>query len=98
MQEPDFWDDADNSQRIMKEVKGLKDVLETMQGLLQAHEDILLLIEMAYEENDASVIEELETEIAAFEEKFEDPSIFTRFCSIILYKIYISSYIIIRCI
>ena len=51
MQEPDFWDDADNSQRIMKEVKGLKDVLETMQGLLQAHEDILLLIEMAYEEN-----------------------------------------------
>ena len=77
MQEPDFWDDADNSQRIMKEVKGLKDVLETMQGLLQAHEDILLLIEMAYEENDASVIEELETEIAAFEEKFEETRIRT---------------------
>ena len=77
MQEPDFWDDADNSQRIMKEVKGLKDVLETMQGLEQAHEDILLLIEMAYEENDASVIEELETEIAAFEEKFEETRIRT---------------------
>ena len=77
MQEPDFWDDADNSQRIMKEVKGLKDVLETMQGLLQAHEDILLLIEMAYEENDASVIEELESEIAAFEEKFEETRIRT---------------------
>lgn len=77
MQEPDFWDDADNSQHIMKEVKGLKDVLETMQGLEQAHEDILLLIEMAYEENDASVIEELETEIAAFEEKFEETRIRT---------------------
>ncbi len=77
MQEPDFWDDADSSQRIMKEVKGLKDVLETMQGLEQAHEDILLLIEMAYEENDASVIEELETEIAAFEEKFEETRIRT---------------------
>lgn len=77
MQEPDFWDDADSSQRIMKEVKGLKDVLETMQGLEQAHEDILLLIEMAHEENDASVIEELETEIAAFEEKFEETRIRT---------------------
>ena len=77
MQEPDFWEDADNSQRIMKEVKGLKDVLETMQDLEQAHEDILLLIEMAYEENDASVIGELETEIAAFEEKFEETRIRT---------------------
>ena len=72
MQEPDFWDDADNSQRIMKEVKGLKDVLETMQGLLQAHEDILLLIEMAYEENDASVIEELERENAGIAERIEE--------------------------
>ena len=32
---------------------------------------------MAYEENDASVIEELETEIAAFEEKFEETRIRT---------------------
>ena len=55
----------------MKELKGLKDFLEAVEGLSGAYEDMQTLLEMAYEENDESLIPEIEAELAAFEETFE---------------------------
>lgn len=55
----------------MKELKGLKDVLETAGKIQQAYEDILLLIEMAYEE-DESLVAEIGTDLEQFEQKFEE--------------------------
>lgn len=55
----------------MKELKELKDQLDTMQHLQGTWEDIQVLIEMAYEENDESMTEEIEREVSQFEEKFE---------------------------
>lgn len=55
----------------MKELKELKDQLDTMKHLQGTWEDIQVLIEMAYEENDESMAEEIEREVGRFEEEFE---------------------------
>ena len=52
----------------MKELKELKDQLDTMKHLQGTWEDIQVLIEMAHEENDESMVEEIEKEISQFEE------------------------------
>ena len=61
----------------MKELKGLQDIIEKADGLATQYEDIGLLIEMAYEEDDASMIPEVEVELQTFEEAFEDMRIQT---------------------
>ncbi|MCQ5202972.1 peptide chain release factor 2 [Mordavella massiliensis] len=71
LEEPGFWDDAEHSQKIMKELKELKDQLDTMKHLQGTWEDIQVLIEMAHEENDESMAEEIEKEVSQFEEAFE---------------------------
>lgn len=55
----------------MKELKNLQELVETIKKLYRAYEDINLLIEMGYEENDASMADELEAEIKEFESVFE---------------------------
>ena len=50
----------------------MKDFIETADGLMTSFEDIGLLIEMAYEENDESLIPEIEEELNGFEECFEN--------------------------
>ena len=56
----------------MKELKSLKDNIEKIEGLMTQFEDIGLLIEMAYEENDESMIPEIEEELKNFETIFDD--------------------------
>ena len=77
IEEPGFWDNAEESQHIMKELKGLKDVIEQAEGLATQFEDIGLLIEMAYEEEDADLIPEIEEELKSFEEVLEEMRIQT---------------------
>lgn len=77
MEEPGFWDDAEESQHVMKELKGLKDVLERTESITTQFEDIAVLIEMAYEENDESMIPEIAEELNSFETTFEEMRIQT---------------------
>ena len=56
MEAPDFWDNAEVSQKKMKELKSMKDDMETYQNLVTQKEDMETLIEMSYEENDPSMI------------------------------------------
>lgn len=72
MQAPDFWDDPEKSNAKMRESKQLKDVVETMNGLSGQYEDILELIELGYEDNDPAIIPDIEEELAAFKETFEN--------------------------
>lgn len=77
MEAPDFWDDAEKASASMKEVKDLKSVVERADGLSQEYEDILTLIEMGNEEEDVSLIPEVEQEYKNFVEEFEDLRITT---------------------
>ena len=71
MEAPGFWDNPDKSQIAMKELKSLKDSFESYNDLLSGLEDAKTLIEMADEENDLSLVPEVDAEITAFEEKLE---------------------------
>lgn len=55
----------------MKELKNLKDCLEEMQSLEEKYEDIQILLEMAYEESDPSMVPEIEEEVRGFENQYE---------------------------
>lgn len=77
MEAPDFWENADKASADMKEVKDLKSIVDNADGLQTSYDDILTLIEMAYEEEDESLIPEIEQEIKDFMEKFDDLRIST---------------------
>ena len=49
MEEPGFWDNVEESQNVMKEVKSLKGVVEEYDDLKTKYEDIETLIDMAEE-------------------------------------------------
>ena len=60
MEEPSFWEDADKAAKMVKEAKGLKDTVEGFDKLQNQYEEIGLLIEMGYEENDPEIIPEIQ--------------------------------------
>lgn len=77
MEAPGFWDEPERSNKQMKELKNLKDTCQTYRDLETQYEDILTLIEMGYEENDASLIPEIEQELNSFVDTFEEIRIST---------------------
>ncbi len=77
MEAPGYWDNTEKSQEGMKELKNLKDEAEDYNGLKQQYEDIETLIEMGYEESDASLIPEIQGELDAFVNKLESMKIKT---------------------
>lgn len=66
MEAPDFWDNPEDSQKLMKELKDLKDDKQTYEGLAESFEDMETLIEMGYEEGDESLIPEIQEELDRF--------------------------------
>ena len=68
---PDFWNDAQNSTKILQAVKQTKDCIESYEDLVTRLEDAITLAEMAIEENDESSVEEVESELAFIVEKAE---------------------------
>ena len=66
MEAPGFWDDPDRSNKLMKELKNLKDTVEDFRKLESQYDDILTLIEMGYEEEDVSLIPEIRSELDEF--------------------------------
>ena len=71
MEEPGFWDNAEVSTKLVREAKNLKDTVELFRDLELGYEDIQTMIEMGYEENDASLIPEIQEMLDDFGEKLE---------------------------
>ncbi len=71
MEEPGFWDNAERSAKLVQEAKNLKDTVELFRGLETQFEDIQVMIEMGYEENDPSLIPEIEEMLKEFEASLE---------------------------
>lgn len=70
--ESGFWDNMDESQHILRRTSQLKATVEAYDKLQARYEDLLTLIEMATEENDESVEEEVRTEFTSFKKDLED--------------------------
>lgn len=60
---PNFWEDTENSGKILRELKRIKNTLEEYTVLRQSLEDTLTLADMGIEENDESVTEEVTSEV-----------------------------------
>ena len=71
MEAPGYWDNPEKAQQGMIALKGLKDEVETYDGLKTSYEDIETLLEMGYEEEDESIIPEVQEEMNNFVERFE---------------------------
>ncbi len=71
MEAPGYWDNVERSQAGMKELNSLKEEKEIFESLKSQYEDIETLLEMGYEENDATLIPEIQEELDAFVERFE---------------------------
>ena len=71
MEAPDFWNQTEISQQKMKTLKSLKDDIETYHNLETHYEDIETLIMMAEEENDASLIPEIEEAVATYQKTYD---------------------------
>ena len=67
-----FWNDVENSQRVQKRLKQLKAKAENYEKLCSGWDDLMTLCEMAIEEDDDSMLPELQSEYAEFEKKLEE--------------------------
>lgn len=68
--EPDFWSDQENSTKVLQKIKQMKTKIENYEALATKLEDTIILIEMAIEENDESMTEEiLEDQRAIYKEE-----------------------------
>ena len=54
-----FWDDLENSQKVLQRIRQLKNKVEAYEALHQEFEDALTLCEMADEEGDLTMLDEV---------------------------------------
>ena len=64
-QAPDFWNNAEESSKKLQVIKQAQDKVSGYEKLVARLEDAIALCEMGIEENDESVVEEVESELAA---------------------------------
>lgn len=63
--EAGFWNDQENSSKILQTIKQSKDTVSDYESLCARLEDAIALAELAIEENDESCVPEVESELAA---------------------------------
>ena len=71
MEEPSFWEDAEMSTKLVKEAKNLKDTVAEYNKLKNQYEEIELMLEMGYEENDPAIVPEIQQMVNEFSEELE---------------------------
>ncbi len=66
-----FWNDTANSQKVTKQTRQLENKIESYEKMVSGREDLLLMCEMAIEEDDDSMLEELLEGYASLEADME---------------------------
>lgn len=72
MEEPDFWNNPEKAQGMTKELGSLKNDRDGYKSLLSKKEDIETMIEMGEEEDDDSLVPEIQEMLGEFEEQLEE--------------------------
>ena len=72
MEEPGCWDEPERSTKTVREAKNLKDTVDGYKHLEQQYEDIQVMIEMGYEENDPAMIPEIQEMLDEFVKELEE--------------------------
>lgn len=66
-----FWNDIDRSQKVQKRLKQLQQKCEKYEKLRSTWDDLMVICEIALEENDDSMLGELEADYAKLESELE---------------------------
>ena len=66
-----FWNDTEKSQKVTKQIRHLESKIESFEKMSAQREDLLVLCDMAIEEDDDSMLEELVSGYAELEEEME---------------------------
>ena len=68
---PDFWNDVQNAQKNQQRTKQLQNKIDKYAKLTGTWDDLMTICEMAIEENDESMLDELQEEFPTFEAALE---------------------------
>ena len=71
MREEGFWNDPDKAQEVTRKVKNLKDTVSAYHALELTLDDVSTMIDLGNEENDDSVIPDIEELLGEFEIEFD---------------------------
>lgn len=71
IESPGFWDNAEVSQKVMKQARQVEAKVERYEKMCSHWEDLMTICEMAIEENDDSMLDELKEGYTALEEEME---------------------------
>ena len=74
---PDFWDDMENSQKVMQKIGSLKAKVTGYESLKSDYEDALVMIELADEEGDLSLRDDGTASVKDIETRVEDMTLST---------------------
>ncbi len=75
--EPNFWDDAEKSSEILRQIGRYKQTIEQYSKLCSNRDDVLTMIELAEEENDESMLDEVKTLAQAVKTSLEEQKLST---------------------
>lgn len=73
----DFWNDMENSQKVLKKISSLKAKIEAYQKLQADYEDTMTMIELADEEGDESLVDECTSSVERIEQNLEAQTLAT---------------------
>ncbi len=69
--DPDFWNDAEESQKVLKRTKALRSKQEVYKKLLSDCEDALTLAQLGLDEQDETVLDEVLAESGRLKSRYE---------------------------
>ena len=72
IESPGFWDNQEVSQKVMKRSRQLEAKMERYAHMVSQWDDLMTICEMAIEENDESMLEELKSGYEELETKMEE--------------------------
>lgn len=74
---PDFWDDMEKSQKTMQKIGSLKAKVESYETLKNDFDDAQVMIELADEEGDESLVEDCTSSVEDIEKRIESMTLST---------------------
>ncbi len=77
MEEPDFWNNPEKSTKTVKEAKNLKDIVTEYNELERDYADAGMMIELANEENDISMVDDIAAMVNEITVKIDELKIST---------------------
>ena len=77
MAEPGFWENQEKAQKLQKELGSLRNGIDAFKKLENLYEETLMMIDMANEDDDESVLPDIRSDMDQFTEEFESMRIRT---------------------